>query len=98
MVISEQDLKNLAQLAGLALAPGQATAARAALNEALSLAQAVQEGVDPAIVPMVQPLAGQLRLREDVARAPASPAERDALMANAPATAQGLFLVPTVLE
>jgi aspartyl-tRNA(Asn)/glutamyl-tRNA(Gln) amidotransferase subunit C len=40
----------------------------------------------------------ELRLREDVVTEVASTERRAALMANAPGTRQGLFLVPKVID
>jgi Asp-tRNA(Asn)/Glu-tRNA(Gln) amidotransferase C subunit len=39
-----------------------------------------------------------LRLREDVITEVSSPERREALMVNAPGKADGLFLVPKVIE
>jgi aspartyl-tRNA(Asn)/glutamyl-tRNA(Gln) amidotransferase subunit C len=54
------------------------------------------QSVDTAgIEPMSHPLGGGQRLREDRAGAQA---DREALMRNAPARQDGLFLVPRVLD
>ncbi len=99
MTLSEQELLDLAHLAGLALTPEQISNALCAVSQALTLAQPLQDSVDPGVAPLVLPLPdAQLRLRDDSACATATLEARDALMANAPARAQGLFLVPTVLD
>jgi aspartyl-tRNA(Asn)/glutamyl-tRNA(Gln) amidotransferase subunit C len=48
-------------------------------------------GIDP----MSHPLGGSQRLREDVA---AEHTDRESVMRNAPASQDGLFLVPKVIE
>lgn len=102
MAITQQDVDRIARLASLELTPEQTEQAQTELTGILALIQQLQSVDTDGIEPMAHPLSGHhdvtLRLREDSARPTATPEERAALMANAPATADGLFLVPTVIE
>ncbi|HUH88990.1 MAG TPA: Asp-tRNA(Asn)/Glu-tRNA(Gln) amidotransferase subunit GatC [Pusillimonas sp.] len=101
MAITDQDVARIANLARIALTPQGAEQTRHELNGILGLIEQLQavdtQGVEPMAHPLSAHQAISLRLRKDEA-APGSETQRAALMANAPATAQGLFLVPTVIE
>ncbi|HLU19829.1 MAG TPA: Asp-tRNA(Asn)/Glu-tRNA(Gln) amidotransferase subunit GatC [Pusillimonas sp.] len=101
MSITDQDVKRIADLARIALSPEQSERTRSELNGILDLIEQLQAVDTQGVEPMAHPLSAHqdisLRLRDDVA-APGSEAQRDALMANAPAVSEGLFLVPTVIE
>lgn len=102
MAITQQDVDRIARLACLELTPEQTQRTQSEFSDILALIQQLQSVDTQGIDPMAHPLSGHqdvaLRLREDTARPTATPEERDALLANAPATAEGLFLVPTVIE
>jgi len=102
MAISDQDIAHLAQLACLAPPPAEATRLQTELDAILTLFEPLQETDTGGAYPMLRPLDGfpdtTPRLRPDVAQPAHTESERDALMANAPATANGLFLVPAVIE
>lgn len=102
MSITQQDVNRIAQLAGLALTPEKTESIQSDFSDILGLIEQLQSVDTDGVAPMAHPLCGHqdvvLRLRDDAARPTATPDERDALMANAPATADGLFLVPTVIE
>lgn len=102
MAITQQDVDRIARLACLELTPEQNERAQSEFSDILALIQQLQSVDTSGITPMSHPLSGHqdvvLRLRDDTARPTATPQERDDLMANAPATADGLFLVPTVIE
>lgn len=102
MAITQQDVDRIARLACLKLTPEQTERAQTEFSDILALIQQLQSVDTRGITPMSHPLSGHqdvvLRLRDDTARATATLQERDALMANAPATSEGLFLVPTVIE
>lgn len=93
------DIDRLAQLSRLAISPEQAEAARAHINQFFELVEKMEaintQGVEPLHHPvaMVQDIA--LRLRPDVA---SEPNAREANLQNAPATENGLILVPRVIE
>ena len=55
-------------------------------------------GVEPLAHPLSAHQDLTLRLREDVITETSSESGRDAMLANAPATENGLFLVPKVIE
>ncbi len=102
MAISEQDVKRIAQLARIQLSPDEAAQTQKELNDILGLMARLQAVDTTGVEPMAHPLSAhqdiQLRLREDKAAPTHTEAERAALMSNAPAQAEGLFLVPTVIE
>ncbi len=102
MALNEQDVARIARLARIELTPEQRTRAQGELNGILHLIERLQAVDTTGIEPLAHPLSAHenvvLRLREDVATEPSSEARRDALLANAPDTQNGLFLVPKVLE
>jgi len=102
MAISEQDVMRIAQLARIELSSDETAQTQKELNDILGLMARLQAVDTQGVEPMAHPLSAhqdvQLRLREDVAAATLTEGERSELMANAPAQAEGLFLVPTVLE
>lgn len=102
MAITQQDVAHIAQLAHIALTPEQTAKAEQDFAQILDLIHELQEVDTTGVEPLVQPLAViqdlQLRLRDDEPAPTNTTAERDALMSNAPAASEGLFLVPTVIE
>ncbi len=102
MAITDQDVTQLAQLACIALSSDDTARLQPELNDILTLIQPLQAADTGNTSPLIYPLPGKhdatLRLRDDTAQPTATTQQRDALLANAPATANGLFLVPTVIE
>ena len=102
MAITQQDVAHIAQLAHIALTPEQTAQAEQDFTQILELIHELQDVDTTGVEPLVQPLAViqdlHLRLRADEPEPTNSTAERDALMSNAPALSDGLFLVPTVIE
>ena len=102
MAITEQDVARIARLARIALTPEGAARTQKELNGILGLIQKLQSVDTTGIEPMAHPLSAHqeiaLRLRPDAAGPTATLEQRDALMSNSPAKAEGLFLVPTVIE
>lgn len=102
MAITEQDVARIARLARIEISPEQTPHTQAELNGMLGLIEKLQAVDTTGIEPMAHPLAAhqdiKLRLREDQASATQTVAGREALMRNAPAQEEGLFLVPTVIE
>ena len=102
MAISEQDVTRIAQLARIQLSPDETSQTQQELSKILDLMARLQAVDTQGIEPMAHPLSAhqdiQLRLREDAAAETRSETGRAALMENAPAQADGLFLVPTVIE
>lgn len=92
----------IAQLARIQLSPDESAQTQKELNDILGLMARLRAVDTEGVEPMAHPLSAhqdiQLRLREDVAAATLAESQRAELMANAPAQADGLFLVPTVIE
>lgn len=101
MPITDQDVARIANLARIQLSPEGAKQTHQELNGILNLIEQLQavdtQGVEPMAHPLSAHQAISLRLRDDKA-SPGTEDQRAALMANAPATTEGLFLVPTVIE
>jgi len=102
MAITEQEVIRIARLARLNLNAEQRVQAQADLTKILGLIEELQAVDTSGIEPLAHPLSTikdvQLRLREDVVTEVSSVQRRTSLMANAPGTAEGLFLVPKVIE
>lgn len=102
MSITEQDVARLARLARIELSAGDVAKAQQELTNIMGLIEQLQAIDASGVEPLAHPLSAQqdiaLRLRPDAAAPTASEARRDALMANAPASQDGLFLVPTIIE
>ena len=102
MALTDQEVVRIARLARLHLTEAQQTQAKTDLNKILGIIQTLQAVDTTGVEPLAHPLAAvtevSLRLREDQLTEISSVERRDALMANAPGSAQGLFLVPKVLE
>jgi aspartyl-tRNA(Asn)/glutamyl-tRNA(Gln) amidotransferase subunit C len=102
MAITEQEVTRIARLARLTLSAEQNTQAQGDLTKILGLIQELQAVDTRGVEPLAHPLSAlrdvHLRLREDVITEVSSPERREALMVNAPGKAEGLFLVPKVIE
>ncbi|MHC3924381.1 Asp-tRNA(Asn)/Glu-tRNA(Gln) amidotransferase subunit GatC [Alcaligenes nematophilus] len=102
MSITEQDVARIAQLARLDLSAEQASQVEHDLTRILGLIQTLQTVDTQGVEPMAHPLSARqqisLRLREDKALPSGTVENRQAMMRNAPAEQDGLFLVPTVIE
>lgn len=102
MAISEQDVTRIARLARIQLSPDEAAQTQKELSDILELMARLQAVDTQGIEPMAHPLSAhqdiQLRLRDDTAVPTHTESQRAALMENAPAQSDGLFLVPTVIE
>lgn len=102
MAITQQDVAHIAHLAHIALTPEQTAAAAQDFSQIIGLFAQLQNVDTSGIEPLVQPLAARqeinLRLRNDEPAPTNTTEERAALMSNAPAQSEGLFLVPTVIE
>lgn len=102
MALTEQDIARLARLSGLRLDSGDQNRARQELDRILGLIEELQAVDTTGVEPMAHPLAAHqniaLRLCEDTPDPAQTSEQRDACLGNAPASHQGLFLVPTVIE
>ncbi len=95
MTISHQEIKNVAFLARLGLDEKDIPTYDKNLNNILALMAQMQTVDTSHISPMSHTSGESQPLRADIAT---EPEQRDAVLANAPATEFGLFLVPQVIE
>ncbi|HNI37398.1 MAG TPA: Asp-tRNA(Asn)/Glu-tRNA(Gln) amidotransferase subunit GatC [Pseudomonadales bacterium] len=95
MVIERQQVEQLARLARIGLDEAVLTRTAQSLGDVLTLIDQLQAADTAGVEPMAHPLDAVQRLRADVV---SEPDQRTALQAIAPAVADGLFLVPKVIE
>jgi aspartyl-tRNA(Asn)/glutamyl-tRNA(Gln) amidotransferase subunit C len=93
--LSAKDVENIANLSRLAINETQATAYASSLNNILTLMQALQSIDTTGIEPLKSPFDNPQPLRADSVT---EPNRREAYQAIAPATQDGLYLVPRVIE
>lgn len=102
MSLNEQDVARIARLARIDLPADRRAGAQAELNDLLHLIERLQAVDTQGVEPMAHPLSAHqevaLRLRADAVTETGGIERRDALTANAPVMAEGLFLVPKVVE
>ena len=95
MSLTRDDVYRIAHLARIEISEAQANATLAQLNDIFAMIEKMQRVNTDGIEPMSHPLGGSQRLRDD---AVSEPDQRAANMRNAPEQADGLFLVPRVIE
>ncbi|WP_097460091.1 Asp-tRNA(Asn)/Glu-tRNA(Gln) amidotransferase subunit GatC [Mangrovitalea sediminis] len=95
MAISREDIEKVAYLARLQLDEAQTGALEKDLTNILNLVDQLQAADTDAVQPMAHPLDAVQRLRAD---AVTESDQRAAFQAVAPATENGLYLVPRVIE
>ncbi|HYD81608.1 MAG TPA: Asp-tRNA(Asn)/Glu-tRNA(Gln) amidotransferase subunit GatC [Paucimonas sp.] len=100
MSLNLSDVKRLAQLAQLDITEGQAESTLAKLNDFFAIVEQMNAVDTAGVEPLNHPIAAiqsdlALRLRED---AVTEPDRRDDYQRVAPATQDGLYLVPKVIE
>ncbi len=99
MALTPEDVSRIAHLARLELQPAEQAAMLGQLNGFFSIVEAMgavdTRGVEPLYTPLSAVQDVHLRLRDDRVT---ETDERDANQASAPAVAEGLFLVPKVIE
>lgn len=102
MSLSNQDIQRIAKLAALKLSDEEAQQYEADINSLLTIFSSLKsidtEGVEPLAHPLSLLEEVQLRLRDDVVSEADGVEQREALMSNAPASTEGVFLVPKVIE
>lgn len=102
MALTENDVSRLATLARLELSNDAQTQIQNDLNSILSLIESLQAVDTTGVEPLTHPIATiediTLRLRDDRVTEHSSLEQRDAVLRAAPATQEGLFLVPKVIE
>jgi aspartyl-tRNA(Asn)/glutamyl-tRNA(Gln) amidotransferase subunit C len=99
MPLDSDDVRRIAHLARLELAPAEEAAMLAQLNGFFAIVEQMgavdTSGVEPLYTPLAAVQAAALRLRDD---AVTEHDEREANQASAPAVEDGLYLVPKVIE
>ena len=95
MPVTSDDVKTLAILSRIALPPSAMDATLQRLNSVLGLIDEMQAIDTTGIAPMTHAQEMVLRLRDDKVT---EVNRRDEYQALAPAVAQGLYLVPKVIE
>ncbi|MFA5679512.1 MAG: Asp-tRNA(Asn)/Glu-tRNA(Gln) amidotransferase subunit GatC [Pseudomonas sp.] len=95
MTIERADIEKLADLARIQISESQITATAASLANVLALVDQLQAADTSGVAPMAHPLDAVQRLRADEV---SESNQRDAFQAIAPATEDGLYLVPKVIE
>ena len=95
MALSREEVRHIAHLARLKLTPEEEMRFAGQLSAILDYAARVSQVDTEAIPPTASVLPLQAPLRPDEAR-PCPP--RAQMLANAPATEQGMFRVPPVLD
>jgi len=99
MALTPQDVGRIAHLARLELQADEQEAMRLQLNEFFSIVERMSavdtSGVEPLYTPLSAVRDVSLRLRDD---AVSETNDRERNLRNAPASEDGLFLVPKVIE
>ncbi|MGD9660450.1 MAG: Asp-tRNA(Asn)/Glu-tRNA(Gln) amidotransferase subunit GatC [Porticoccaceae bacterium] len=95
MTIERADIEKLAQLARIQITEDQITVTTNSIANVLNLVDQLQAANTDGVKPMAHPLDAVQRLRADEVT---EINQRDAFQAIAPATENGLYLVPKVIE
>jgi len=95
MALQRCDVEKIAHLARLGLNEGELPRTTDALNSILGLVDQMQAVDTRGIEPLAHPLEASQRLRPDQVT---ESNQRDSYQAIAPATENGLYLVPKVIE
>ncbi|MCH9692499.1 MAG: Asp-tRNA(Asn)/Glu-tRNA(Gln) amidotransferase subunit GatC [Gammaproteobacteria bacterium] len=95
MTVNRQTIEELAELAKISISETTIDGVSGHLDDMLQLLGQLQTINTEGIQPMAHPLETQQLLRSDIV---AEPNNREALLATAPLTAEGLFLVPKVID
>ena len=95
MSLTSSDVRRIAHLARIEITAAETEQTLAQLNEIFRLIEQLQSVNTAGIEPMSHPLGGSQRLRADLAN---DQPDREGNMKNAPASQDGLFLVPRVID
>jgi aspartyl-tRNA(Asn)/glutamyl-tRNA(Gln) amidotransferase subunit C len=95
MTIERSDIEKLAELARIQITEEQITSTTNSIANVLALVDQLQAANTDGVAPMAHPLDAVQRLRADEV---SETNQREAFQAIAPATEQGLYLVPKVIE
>ena len=93
--MSDIDIHHLSRLAQLELTEAEATAVTRDLTRIIAMVDQMQAMDTEGVQPLAHPLDSQARLRPDDIT---ETVDREALQKGAPETADGLYLVPRVVE
>ena len=94
-MLTLEQVTRIAHLARLELAPGEAAAMQHELNAILAMVDQMAAAETAGVEPMAHPQEAAQRLREDRV---SDEDRREAFQGIAPATQDGLYLVPQVIE
>jgi aspartyl-tRNA(Asn)/glutamyl-tRNA(Gln) amidotransferase subunit C len=89
------DIRHLCELAELSLTDAEADAVSTDLQRIIHMVDQMQAIDTDGVAPLAHPLDSQARLRPDEVT---EQVDRDLLQQGAPATADGFYLVPRVVE
>lgn len=95
MAIAPSDIAKLAHLARIAVPDSEVDQVTQRISDVLDLVDQLQAADTEGVQPMAHPLDAIQRLRADQVT---EPNQRDEFQAIAPATEDGLYLVPRVIE
>lgn len=95
MALDNQDIKNIAHLARLQVSEQDLSAAGEQLSSIFGMIEQLQAAPTEGIEPMAHPMDATQRLRADEV---SETNQRDTYQSIAPATEDGLYLVPKVIE
>jgi aspartyl-tRNA(Asn)/glutamyl-tRNA(Gln) amidotransferase subunit C len=96
MLLTREQIENIAHLARLALQPAELPVYQQSLSAIFDFVGELDRADTANVTPMAHPLPGQaLRLRPDVVT---ETDRREIYQRNAPQVAAGLYLVPKVIE
>ncbi|HAG92698.1 MAG: Asp-tRNA(Asn)/Glu-tRNA(Gln) amidotransferase GatCAB subunit C [Pseudomonadales bacterium] len=95
MALDKEDVVKIAHLARLQVADSEIDATTERLSSILGMIEQLQAAPTDGIEPMAHPTDAVQRLREDVVT---ESNHRDQYQSIAPATEDGLYLVPQVIE
>jgi aspartyl-tRNA(Asn)/glutamyl-tRNA(Gln) amidotransferase subunit C len=95
MAVDRSDIAKLAELARLAISENTADEVARSISDVLALVDQLQAVNTDGVAPMAHPLDAIQRLRADVVT---EPDQRARFQAIAPATQDGLYLVPQVID
>ncbi len=101
MSISATDVEKIAKLARIRIDASDIAEVSQRLGNILAMADKLQAVDTASITPMANPLDATQRLRADIVTEPSGYAAieaRDAFLAIAPSSQDGLYLVPKVIE
>ncbi len=95
MPLSLQEVQRVAELARIGVSDAEAQTVLAQLNDIFELIARMQKVDTEGVEPMSHGQELKLRLREDIVT---EPDQRKQFLSLAPASEQGLYLVPKVIE